>query len=151
MKQRLQRAARATGRSLYILAVPKTVRHSTDEVRQVEMSPALGLVLRLSALLVLAGTVLAVHAVGHPLLGLARDALLLVGAVVILALSGALAPQGRLLGRLVLSYAKREAGRRGLTWRGRLFRALARRLEPAMSEKKEKGKTNDCQTKSRPG
>jgi len=145
MKQRLQRAARATGRGLYILAVPKTVRRSTDELRGVEMSPALGLVLRLVVVLVLAGTVLAVHAVGHPLLGLARDALLLSGAVVILALSGALAPQGRLLGRLLLSYAKREAGRRGLTWQGRLFRVLARRLEPATSEKKEKGKTNDRQ------
>ncbi len=145
MKQRLQRAARATGRGLYILAVPKTVRRSTDELRGVEMSPALGLVLRLVVVLVLAGTVLAVHAVGHPLLGLARDALLLSGAVVILALSGALAPQGRLLGRLLLSYAKREAGRRGLTWQGRLFRVLARRLEPATSEKKEKGKTNGRQ------
>ncbi len=141
MKRQLQRAARATGRGLYILAVPKTARRSTDELRGVEISPALGLVLRLAALLVLAGTVLAVHAVGHPLLGLARDALLFVGAVVILALSGALAPQGRLVGRLLLSYAKRESARRGLTWRGRLFRALARRLEPAMS-KKEKGKTN---------
>ncbi len=141
MKRQLQRAARATGRGLYILAVPKTVRRSTDELRGVEISPALGLVLRLAALLVLAGTVLAVHAVGHPLLGLARDALLFVGAVVILALSGALASQGRLVGRLLLSYAKRESARRGLTWRGRLFRALARRLEPAMS-KKEKGKTN---------
>ncbi len=141
MKRRLQRAARAMGRGLYILALPKTVRRSTDELRGVEMSPALGLVLWLAALLVLVGTVLAVHAVGHPLLGLARAALLLVGAVVILALSGALAPQGRLLGRLLLSYAKRESARRGLTWRGRLFRALARRLEPAISEK-EKGKTN---------
>ena len=141
MKRRLQRAARAMGRGLYVLALPKTVRRSTDELRQVEMSPALGLVLRLAALLVLVGTVLAVHAVGHPLLGLARAALLLVGAVVILALSGALAPQGRLLGRLLLSYAKRESARRGLTWRGRLFRALARRVEPAISEK-EKGKTN---------
>ena len=137
----IKRAARATGRGVYILAVPKTVRRSTDELRGVEMSPALGLVLRLVVVLVLAGTVLAVHAVGHPFLGLARDALLLAGAVVILALSGALAPQGRLLGRLVLSYAKREAGRRGLTWRGRLFRALARRLEP-VTLGKEKGKTN---------
>jgi hypothetical protein len=143
MKQRLQRVARATGRGLFILAVPKTVRRSTDELRQVEMSPALGLVLRLAALLVLVGTILAVHAVGQPLLGLARAALLFVGAVVILALSGALAPQGRLLGRLLLSYAKRESARRGLTWRGRLFRALARRLELATS-KKEKGKINGC-------
>ncbi len=141
MKRRLQRAARATGRDLYILAVPKTVRRSTDDLRSVEMSPALGLVLRTAALLVLAGTVLAVHAVGHPLLGLARAALLLIGAIVILALSGALAPQGRLLGRLLLSYTKRESARRGLTWRGRFFRALVRRLEPAMSEK-ERGKTN---------
>ncbi len=141
----IKRAARATGRGVYILAVPKTVRRSTEEMRRVEMSPALGLVLRLSVILVLAGTVLAVHAVGHPLLGLARDALLLVGAVVILALSGALAPQGRLLGRLLLSYAKRESARRGLTWQGRLFRAFARRLEPATSEKKEKGKTDDRQ------
>jgi len=140
----IKRVARATGRGLFVLAVPRTVRRSTDELRTVEMSPALGLVLRLTALLVLAGTVLAVHAVGHPLLGLARDALLLIGAVVILALSGALAPQGRLVGRLLLSYAKREAGRRGLTWRGRLFRALARRLEPATSEK-EKGKTDGHQ------
>jgi hypothetical protein len=139
---KIKGAARATGHGLFVLAVPKTVRRSTDEMRQVEMSPALGLVLRIAALLVLAGTILAVHAVGHPLLGLARDALLLIGAVVMLALSGALAPQGRLMGRLLLSYAKREAGRRGLTWRGRLFRALARRLEPAMSEKKEKGKAN---------
>ncbi len=137
----IKRAARATGRGVYILAVPKTVRRSTDKLRGVEMSPALGLVLRLVVVLVLAGTVLAVHAVGHPFLGLARDALLLAGAVVILALSGALAPQGRLLGRLLLSYAKREAGRRGLTWRGRLFRALARRLEP-VTLGKEKGKTN---------
>jgi len=144
MKQRLQRVARATGRGLYILAVPKTVRRSTDDLRSVEMSPALGLVLRLAALLVLAGTVLAVHAVGHPLLGLVRAALLLLGAVVMLALSGALAPQGRLLGRLLLSYAKRESARKGLTWQGRLFRALARRLEPATSENK-KGKTNGRQ------
>ena len=144
MKQHLQRVARATGRGLYILAVPKTVRRSTDEVRQVEMSPALGLVLRLTALLVLAGTILAVHAAGHPLLGLARDALLLVGAVVILALSGALTPQRRLVGRLLLSYAKREAGRRGLTWRGRLFRALAQRVESTTPEK-EKGKTDGRQ------
>jgi len=83
-----------------------------------------------------------VHAVGHPLLGLARAVLLLVGAIVMLVLSGALAPQGRLLGRLLLSYAKRESARRGLTWRGRLFRALTRRLEPATSGKKEKGKIN---------
>ncbi len=142
----IKRAARATGRGLYVLAVPRTVRRSTEELRSVEMSPALGLVLRLSALLVLAGTVLAVHAVGHPLLSIARDGLLLVGAVVILALSGALAPQGRLLGRLLLSYAKREAGRQGLTWRGRFLRALARRLELATSEKaKDKGKTDDRQ------
>jgi len=141
---RIKRAAQATGRGLFVLAIPKTVRRSTDELRSVEMSPALGLVLRLAAVLVLAGIVLAVHAVGHPLLGFARDTLLLVGAVVILALSEALAPQGRLLGRLLLSYAKREAGRRGLTWRGRLFRALARRLEPATPQK-EKGKTNDRQ------
>ena len=143
MKRPLQHAARATGRRLYILAVPKTVRRSTDELAQVEMAPALGLILRLAALLVLVGTVLAVRAVGHPLLGLARDALLLIGAVVILARSGALAPQGRLVGRLLLSYAKREAGRRGLTWRGRLFRVLARRLESATSDAtKEKGKTD---------
>ncbi len=140
----IKRAARATGQGLFVLAIPRTVRRSTDELRQVEMSPALGLILRLAALLVLVGTVLAVHSVGHPLLGLARDALLLVGAVVLLALSGALAPQGRLLGRLLLSYAKREASHRGLTWRGRLFRALARRLKPATVEK-EKGKTNDRQ------
>jgi len=140
----IKRAARATGRGLFVLAVPRTVRRSTAELRTVEMSPALGLVLRLAAVLVLAGTVLAVRAVGHPLLGLARDALLFVGAVVILALSGALAPQGRLLGRLLLSYAKRESARRGLTWRGRLFRTLAQRLEPVMSEK-EKGKTNGHQ------
>ncbi len=140
----IKRAARATGRSLYVLAVPRTVRRSTEDLRRVEMSPALGLVLRLSAVLVLAGTVLAVHAVGHPLLGFARNGLLLLGAVVILAFSGALAPQGRLLGRLLLSYAKRESARRGLTWQGRLFRALARRLEPATSKKdKDKGKTDD--------
>jgi len=137
----IKRAARATGMGLFVLAVPRTVRRSTDDLRQIDMSPALGLVLRLAAVLVLAGTVLAVHAVGHPLLGLARDALLLIGAIVILTLSGALAPQGRLLGRLLLSYAKRESTRRGLTWQGRLFRALARRLEPATPEK-EKGKTN---------
>ena len=138
----IKRAARATGRGVYVLAVPKTVRRSTEELRRVEMSPALGLVLRIAAILVLAGTVLAVHAVGHPLLGLARDALLLVGAVVILALSGALTPQRRLVGRLLLSYAKREAGRRGLTWRGRLFRALAQRVE---STTPEKGKTDGRQ------
>jgi len=140
----IKRVARATGRGLVVLAVPRTVRRSTDDLRSVEMSPALGLVLRLAAVLVIAGTVLAVHAVGHPLLGRAREGLLLVGAVIILALSGALAPQGRLLGRLLLSYAKREAGRRGLTWRGRFLRALARRLELATSEKaKDKGKTDD--------
>ncbi len=140
----IKRVARATGRGLVVLAVPRTVRRSTDDLRSVEMSPALGLVLRLAAVLVIAGTVLAVHAVGHPLLGLAREGLLLVGAVIILALSGALAPQGRLLGRLLLSYARREAGRRGLTWRGRFFRVLARRLELATSEKaKDKGKTDD--------
>ncbi len=137
----IKRAARATGRGMLVLAVPKTMRRSVGDLRRVEMSPALGLILRLAALLVLAGTVLAVRAVGHPLLGLAHDALLLLGAIVILALSGALAPQGRLLGRLLLSYAKRESARSGLTWRGRLFRALSRRLESAASEKR-RGKTD---------
>ncbi len=93
VKNGIKRAARATGRGVYVLAVPKTVRRSTDDLRRVEMSPALGLVLRLAAVLVLAGTVLAVHAVGHPLLGLARNALLLVGAIVMLALWPSGAPR----------------------------------------------------------
>jgi len=144
MKRAMGRAFRATGKGLLILALPGSVRRSTAELRHnlpAAVTPAVGIALRIAVVLVIAGTVLAVHEAGHPLFGVAREVLLLLGALAILALSGTLAPQGRLLGRLLLSYAKRESVRKGLTWQGRLFRTFARRLEPATSEK-EKGETN---------
>jgi len=141
MKRAITRALRATGRGLLVLALPKSVRTSTAEMRQAlpsTVTPAIGLALRIAVILAIAGTVLAVRSAGHPLFGVAREVLLLLGAVIILVLSGALGPQRRLLAR----YVTREATRRGLTWRGRLFRALARHLEPTTSREKGKGESD---------
>jgi len=141
MKRAITRALRATGRGLLVLALPKSVRTSTAELRHalpVTVTPAVGLALRIAVLVVIVGTVLAVRGTGQIGVGVAREALVLLGALVILAVSGALGPQRTLLAR----YMKREATRRGLTWRGRLFRTLGRRLEPATPGKEEE-KTND--------
>jgi len=140
MKRAITRALRATGRGLLVLALPRSVRTSTAELRHAlpsTVTPAVGLALRIAVLVVIVGTVLAVRGAGEVAAGMAREALLLLGALVILAVSGALGPQRTLLAR----YMKREATRRGLTWQGRIFRALGRRLEPATSEKEE-GETN---------
>ncbi len=142
MKRVLGRALRATGRGLLILALPGSVRRSTAELRHnlpAVITPAVGIALRIAVVLVIASTVLAVHEAGHPLFGVAREVLLLLGALAILALSGALGPQRMLLAR----YMKREGTRRGLTWRGRLFRTLGRRMEPATPGRKEEEETND--------
>lgn len=140
MKRAIARALRATGRGLIVLALPKSVRTSTAELRRAlppAVTPAVGLALRIAVLVVIVGTVLAVRGAGQVGVGLAREALLLLGALAILAVSGALAPQRLLLAR----YMKREGTRRGLTWQGRFFRTLGRRLEPA-TPGQEEGKTN---------
>jgi len=140
MKRAITRALRATGRGLLVLALPKSVRTSTAELRHAlpaTVTPAAGLALRIAVLVVIVGTVLAVRGAGQVGVGVAREVLLLLGALVILAVSGALGPQRTLLAR----YMKREATRRGLTWQGRIFRALGRRLEPATSGNEE-GETN---------
>jgi len=137
MKRAIARVMRATGRGLLVLALPKSVRTSTADLRRTlpaTVTPAVGLALRIAVLVVIVGTVLAVHGAGQVGVGLAREVLLLLGALAILAVSGALAPQRRLLARSM----KQEATRRGLTWQGRLFRTLGRRLEP-VTPGEEKG------------
>ncbi len=137
MKRLIARAARATGRGLLVLALPTSVRTSTAELRRAlpaTVTPAVGLALRIAVLVVIVGTVLAVHGAGQIGVGLAREVLLLLGALTILAVSGALAPQRRLLARSI----KREATQRGLTWQGRFYRTLGRRLEP-VTPGEEKG------------
>ena len=140
MKRAITRALRATGRGLLVLALPRSVRTSTAELRRAlptSVTPAVGLALRIALLVVVVGTVLAVRGAGQVGVGVAREVVLLLGALAILAVSGALGPQRTLLAR----YMKREGTRRGLTWRGRLFRTLGRRLEPA-TPGKEEGETN---------
>ncbi len=141
MKRAITRALRATGRGLLVLALPRSVRTSTAELRRAlptSVTPAVGLALRIALLVVVVGTVLAVRGAGQVGVGVAREVVLLLGALAILAVSGALGPQRTLLAR----YMKREGTRRGLTWRGRFFRALGRRLEPATLGKEEE-ETND--------
>jgi len=136
MKRAITRTLRATGRGLLVLALPKSVRTSTAELRRAlptSITPAARLALRIAVLVVIVGTVLAVRGAGQVGVGVAHEVLLLLGALAILAVSGALGPQRTLLAR----YMKREATRRGLTWRGRLFRTLGRRLEPATPGKEE--------------
>lgn len=70
--------------------------------------------------------VLGAHAAHQPLLGLARQVVLVLGAVVVLLLSGRLAPQMRVLHQ----WAMRESRRREGTRRGTILAALARMSAP---------------------
>ncbi len=130
------------GRGAVVVAVPPSVRRASRQLAPVVLAPLARLVLLLFLAAVVAGTVMAVR--GGVWATVARPALLLVAAAAILAVSGALGPQGRLLAR----YVERRSWRRGemdATWRGRWLRLLARWIERALvrrtpeRDKKEDG------------
>ncbi len=137
------------GRGAVVLAVPPSVRRAARATAPVLLAPLAQLVLLLALIAVVAGTVMAVH--GGLWATLARPLVLLVAATAILAVSGALGPQGRLLA----SHLRRRAWRRGemgATWRGRALRALAWTIERALarpSPDKEREGTDGDPTKDR--
>jgi len=117
------------GRGAVVVAVPPSVRRASRQLAPVVLAPLARLVLLLFLAAVVAGTVMAVR--GGVWATVARPALLLVAAAAILAVSGALGPQGRLLAR----YMERRSWRRGemdATWRGRGLRTLAHWIERAL-------------------
>jgi len=107
------------GRGAVAVAVPPSVRRASRQLAPVVLAPLARLVLFLFLAAVVAGTVMAVR--GGVWATIARPALLLVAAAAILAVSGALGPQGRLLARYM-----------DATWRGRGLRTLARWIERAL-------------------
>ena len=127
------RPLRAFGRALVWVVVPRPFREGTRLALHTTLTPLVRLILGIVLVAVVAGTLLSVHAAGHPLRGLAREGLLLLAALLILTLSGALAPQVRLLLRWVQREGLRRDGpwRRAGTWQGAAFRAVARVVESA--------------------
>jgi len=82
---------------------------------------------------VIAGTVLAVRGHGSPLAGATREGVLLLGALLILTLSGGLAPQGRLL----LRYIQKEGRCRDGTQLGWLFQTIAQAVESVRAQREK--------------
>ncbi len=123
----MARPLRALGRALVWVVVPRPFREGARLALLTTLTPLVRLILGIVLVAVVAGTLLTVHAAGHPLRGLAREGILLLAALLILTLSGALAPQVRLLLRGV----QREGLRRDGTWQGSAFRAVTRAVETA--------------------
>ena len=123
----MARPLRALGRALVWVVVPRPFREGAQLALLTTLTPLVRLILGIVLVAVVAGTLLTVHAAGHPLRGLAREGILLLAALLILTLSGALAPQVRLLLRGV----QREGLRRDGTWQGSAFRAVTRAVETA--------------------
>ena len=127
---RVPKPVRAVGRVLYVIAVPRPLREATGLAFTAALSPLARLVALVALVVVVAGTILARRGHGAFLAGVAREGVLLVGALLILALMGVFAPQGR----IVLRYIHREGLRRRATWQGKTFRALARGIEATRVE-----------------
>jgi len=127
----MARPLRVLGRALVWVVVPRPFREGARLALLTTLTPLVRLILGIVLVAVVAGTLLTVHAAGHPLRGLAREGLLLLAALVILTLSGALAPQVRLLLRGVQREGLRRDGpwRRDGTWQGSAFRAVTRAVE----------------------
>ncbi len=127
----MRRPLRALGRALVWVVVPRPFREGTRLALHTTLTPLVRLILGIVLVAVVAGTLLSVHAAGHPLRGLAREGLLLLAALLILTLSGALAPQVRLLLRWIQREGLRRDGpwRRAGTWQGNAFRAVTRVVE----------------------
>jgi len=127
----MARPLRVLGRALVWVVVPRPFREGARLALLTTLTPLVRLILGIVLVAVVAGTLLTVHAAGHPLRGLAREGLLLLAALLILTLSGALAPQVRLLLRWVQREGLRRDGpwRRAGTWQGSAFRAVTRVVE----------------------
>lgn len=140
---RTPKLVRAVGHTLYTVAVPRPLREATGLALAAALSPLARLVVLVALVVVVAGTVLTLRGHGALVAGVAREGVLLTGALLILALMGAFAPQGR----IVLRYIQREGLRRHGTWHGRAFRALARGIEATRAEL-EKQKRKEKQSGS---
>jgi len=127
----MARPLRALGRALVWVVVPRPFREGARLALLTTLTPLVRLILGIVLVAVVAGTLLTVHAAGHPLRGLAREGLLLLAALLILTLSGALAPQVRLLLRWIQREGLRRDGpwHRAGTWQGSAFRAVTRVVE----------------------
>jgi len=131
---RLARATgRVTGRLLAVAIFPHSVREAAGPALAAAFSPLIRWIVRVIIVVVIAGTVLAVRGHGNPLAGVTREGVLLLGALLILTLSGALAPQGRLL----LRYIQKEGRRRDGTRLGWLFQTSAQAVESVRAQREK--------------
>ncbi len=127
--------AQAMGRLLAVALFPRSVRAAAGPALAAVLSPLLRWIVRVIVVVVIAGTVLAVRGHGNLLAGATREVVLLLGALLILTLSGALAPQGRLL----LLYLQKEGRCRDGARLGWFFQTIAQGVE-SMRTQREKDK-----------
>ncbi len=131
---RLARATgRVTGRILAVALFPRSVRAAAGPALAAALSPLVRWIVRVIVVVVIAGTVLAVRGHGNPLAGVTREGVLLLGALLILTLSGALTPQGRLL----LRYIQKEGRRRDGTRLGWVFQTIAQGVESVQAQREK--------------
>ncbi len=141
---RIPRLARVTGhvtgRLLAVALFPRSVREAAGPALAAVLSPLVRWIVRVIVVIVIAGTVLAVRGHGNPLAGVTREVVLLLGALLILTLSGALTPQGRLL----LRYIQKEGRRRDGTRLGWLYQTIAQGVESVRTQQeKDKGRKHE--------
>ncbi len=136
----IRATGRVTGRLLAVALFPRSVRAAAGPALAAVLSPLVRWIVRVIIVVVIAGTVLAVRGHGNPLAGATREGVLLLGALLILTLSGALAPQGRLL----LRYIQKEGRRRDGTRLGWLFQTIAQGVESVRAQReKDKERTHE--------
>jgi len=137
---RIPRLAQTMGRLLAVAIFPRSVRAATGPALTAVLSPFVRWIVRVIVVVVITGTVLAVRGHGNPLAGATREVVLLLGALLILTLSGAFAPQGRLL----LHYLQEEGRRRDGTWLGWLFQTVAHGVASVRTQReKDKEKKHE--------
>jgi hypothetical protein len=124
---------RATGHLLVVALFPRSVRAAAGPALAAVLSPLVRWIVRVVVVVVIAGTVLTVRGHGNPLAGVTREGVLLLGALLILTLSGALAPQGRLL----LRYIQKEGRRRDGTRLGWFFQTIAQGMESVRTQREK--------------
>jgi len=134
---RIPRLARTTGhvmgRILAVALFPRSVRAAAGPALAAVLSPLVRWIVRVIVVVVIVGTILAVRGHSNPLAGATREGVLLLGALLILTLSGALAPQGRLL----LRYIQKEGQRRDGTRLGWIFQTIAQGVESVRAQREK--------------
>lgn len=110
----------------WLIAPPRSLRRLREEGQPRLLTLATRRLLFVALAVIGGGMLLGTHAAHQPLLGVARQLVLLLGAVLVLVLSGRLEPPMRLLS----GWAAGESRHRDGTRRGRLLSIVARLYDP---------------------